>query len=156
MIVDLFYILINLCLSTSGAKDFLTIIEKRWEKLRREPSNPEQAWLIPQPSRNTWGDSREFNKVSLVSQIIGYKQRINNKNYAKCMYKYLWEAPESDFLITKLGKMEVYLPVNIPLLDYLVMATEGPTGWNYPNLLDLRRFQDRRGLTYSVLDEVED
>ena len=55
----------------SGAEDLQTIIEKRWEKLRQEPSSPELAWLIPQPSRNTSGDSREYNKVLLKSQIIG-------------------------------------------------------------------------------------
>ena len=81
-ILDLFFILNSLCFSTSGA-----------EKLRREPSNKEQAWLISQPSRNTWGEPREFNKVSLVSQIIGYKPRLNNKNNAKCMDKNLREAP---------------------------------------------------------------
>ena len=48
-------------------------------------------------------------------------------------------------VITKLGKVEDYLPVDAPLLDYLVMKTEGPTGWKYPDLQDLRRFQDRRG-----------
>ena len=88
-----------------------------------------------------------FNKVSLVSQIIGYKPRINNKDDAKCINKYLREAPESDLVITKLGKIEDYLPVYAPLLDYLVTDTEGPTGWKYSNLLDLRRFQDKRGLT---------
>ena len=98
----------NSCFSTLGAEDFRTIMEKSWEKLRREPSNPEQAWLIPQPRRNTWGDSREFHKVSLVSQIIGYKPRINDKNDAKCMDKYLREATKSDFVITKLEKVEFY------------------------------------------------
>ena len=126
-LVKLFYMLISLCFSTSGAEDFQAIIEERWEELRSKPSNMEQACLIPQPSRNSWGDTREFNKVSLVSQIIGYKPRTNNKNDAKCMDKYLREAPESDLVITKLGKVKDYLPVHTPLLDYLVMDTEGPT-----------------------------
>ena len=58
--------LISLYFSKSGAEDFQTIIEKRWEEVRCKPSNPEQTWLIPQPSRNWWGDTREFNKVNLV------------------------------------------------------------------------------------------
>ena len=66
-----FTALINIYLSTLGAKDFQTIIKKRYVEIRREPSTLEQAWLIPQSGRNTWGDFREFNKVSLVSQIIG-------------------------------------------------------------------------------------
>ena len=97
--------LISLYFSTSGAEDFQTIIEKRWEELWSKPSNLHQALLIPQPSRNSWGDTREFNKLSLVSQIIRYKPRINNKNDAKRMDKYLREAPESDLVATKLGKV---------------------------------------------------
>ena len=59
VIFNLFHILNNLYFSTLGAKDFWTTIKERWEKLRREPSSQEQAWLIPQPGRNTWGDSGE-------------------------------------------------------------------------------------------------
>ena len=76
-----------------------------------------------------WGD---FNKVSLVIQIIGYKPRINSKNDAKCMDTYLQKAQESDLVITKLGKMKDYLPVDALLLDYQAKDTEGPTLWKYP------------------------
>ena len=140
-LIKLFCMLISLYFNMLGAEYFRTIIEKRWEELRSKPSNPEQAWLIPQPSRNSWGDTRDFNKVSLVSQIIGYKPRINNKNDAECMDKYIREAPESDLGITKLGKVKDYLPVDAPLLDYLVTDTDGPTGWKYPKLQELRRFE---------------
>ena len=117
-----------------GAEDFRTIIKTRWEKLRQEPSTPEQAWSIPQPGRNTWGDSRKFNKVSLVSQIIGYRHRINTKSDAKCLDKYLGEASKAKLIITE---------------------TEGPTVWKYPKLQNLKKFQERRGLNYSVIQEVE-
>ena len=71
------------------------------------------------------------------------------------MEKYLWEASESELVIMKLGKVEDYLPVDAPLLDYLVTETEGPTGWKYSKLQHLRKFQDRRGLNYSVIVNVE-
>ena len=63
--------LISLYFSTLGAAEFRSIIENRWKELRSKPSNPEQTWLIPQPSRNWWGDTREFNKVNLVKEIVG-------------------------------------------------------------------------------------
>ena len=50
--------------------------------------------------------------------------------------------------------MKDYLPVEAPLLDYLVTDTEGPTGWKYPKLQELRKFQEKKGLTYSVLEDV--
>ena len=89
----------------------------------------EQEWLIPHPSHSAWSDSREFNKVNLVREMVGYKPRINNKNNAKCMNAYLLVFPESELVMTKLGPVKDYLPVEAPLLDYLAVETEGLTGW---------------------------
>ena len=115
----------------------------------------EQTWLIPQPKRSAWGDSKEFNQVNLVREMVRYKPRINNKNDAKCMDTYLKDAPESELVITKLGSIDDYLPVEAPLLDYLATNTEGSTGWKYPKLEMLRKFQQKLGLTYTVLEDVE-
>ena len=51
--------------------------------------------------------------------------------------------------------MKDHLPVEALLLYYLVTDTEGPTGWKYPKLQELRKFQEKQGLTYSVLEDVE-
>ena len=58
-------------------------------------------------------------------------------------------------MITKLGSIKDYLPVGAPLLDYLATDTEGHTGWKYPKIEELRKFQQKQGLTYSVLEDVE-
>ena len=42
-----------------------------------------------------------------------------------------------------------------PLLDFLDVDTEGPTGWKYPNQKNLKTYQDNKGLTFSVIKEVE-
>ena len=68
--------------------------------------------------------------MNLVREMIGYKPRINNKNDAKCMDTYLKDAPESELVITMLGSVKDYLPVEAPLLDYLATDIEGPTGGN--------------------------
>ena len=78
--------------------------------------------------------------MNLVQEIMGYKPRINNENEAKCMDKCLRRALESNLVITKLGPVKEYLPVNAPLLNYLTTDTEGPTGWKYPKLHELRMF----------------
>ena len=62
--------------------------------------------------------------MSLVSQAIGYRPRINIKSDAKCLDKYLWEASKAKLVITKLGSVKDYLPVDAQLLDYLVTETE--------------------------------
>ena len=57
--------------------------------------------------------------------MIGYKQRINNKNDTKCMDTYLRGALESELVITKLGPVKDYLPVDAPLLDYTYYRYRG-------------------------------
>ena len=61
------------------------------------------------------------------------------------MDTYLLAAPESDLVITKLSPVVNYLPVEAPLLDFLVVETSGSTGWKYPILHKLWRFQQKRG-----------
>ena len=78
--------------------------------------------------------------MSLVSQIIGYKPRINTKSDAKCLEKFLREAPESELVLMKLGNVK-----DASLLDYLVTKTEGLKEWKYPKLQDLKKLE-RRGL----------
>ena len=93
--------------------------------------------------------------MNLVREMVGYRPRINTKNDAKCMDTYLLNAPELELVMTKLRPVKDYLPVEAPLLDFLTVETEGPKGWKYPWLQELRKFQLKRGLTYSVLDDVE-
>ena len=89
-------IFIYIFFSTCGPEYFRGKIKERWRDLRRELSTAEQSWLIPHSSRSAWSDSREFHKVSLVREIIGYRPRINNKNDAKCKDTYLKRAPKSE------------------------------------------------------------
>ena len=106
---------------TQGTDEFREIIKKRWRKLRGKPTRTEQTWLIPQPSKSTWSDSLEFIKVNLVREMVGYKPRINNKKDAKCMDTYRLSTPESELVMTKLGPVKGYLPVEAPLLDLLTV-----------------------------------
>ena len=64
--LKIFFGLTSLYFSTLGAMEFRTIVERRWEELRSKPFNSEQTWLIPQPSKNSGGDTRDFNKGNLV------------------------------------------------------------------------------------------
>ena len=55
------------------------------------------------------------------------------------MDTFLRRAPESELVITKLGSVKDYLPVDAPLREYLTIDTEGPTGWKYWKLQELSR-----------------
>ena len=87
--------------------------------------------------------------------MIGYKPRINTKDDERNMRLYLRQSFKDKLVIPKTGLNKEFLPMGAPLLDFLTVDTEGPTGWKYPRLEDLRYYQTNRGLTFSVLEEVE-
>ena len=71
------------------------------------------------------------------------------------MRLYLRQSFKDKLVIPKALLNKEFLPMGAPLLDFLTVETEGPTGWKYPKLEDLREYQSNRGLTFSVLEEVE-
>ena len=141
--------------SGAGAREFKQRIETRWDEERAKTSSPSQTWLIPQPRSNSWGDTKLHNKVNLMKDMIGYKPRINTKDDEKKIRLYLRKLLKDKLVIPKTGLNEEFLPMGAPLLDFLTVDTEGPSGWKYPRLEELRSYQVNRGLTFSVLEEVE-
>ena len=87
--------------------------------------------------------------------MIGYKPRINTKDDKKNMRLYLKKSFKDKLVIPRTGLDEEFMPMGAPLLDCLTVDTEGPAGWKYPKLEELRSYQVNRGLTFSVLKEVE-
>ena len=79
-----------------GANEFKQTVEKRWDEERNRISTPSQTWLIPHPKSSSWGDLKDYNKVSLVKNIIGYTPRINTKGDERNMRIYLKRSSKSD------------------------------------------------------------
>ena len=86
--------------------------------------------------------------------IILYRFRTYLHKYMN-MKIYLEKSSKSELAILKGGLNKRYLPVGAPLLDFLAVDTEGPTGWKYPNQKNLKTYQDNKGLTFSVIKKVE-
>ena len=93
--------------------------------------------------------------MNLGKNIIGYKPRINTKNDEKNMRIYLERSSKSELAISKGGINKRYWPMGAPLLDFLAVETEGPKGLKYPSRENLKTYQNNKGLTFSVLKEVE-
>ena len=87
--------------------------------------------------------------------MIGYTPRINAKDDERNMRTYLKKSPKAKLVIPKGGLNKEYLPKGVPLLDFLMVEKEGSAGWKYPELKELRSYQDNRGLTFWVLKEVK-
>ena len=99
----IYLVLITLYFSGVRAPQFRRRVEKRWDEERNRTFTPSQTWLIPQPRLNSWGDSKIYNKVNLVKDMIGYKPRINTKNDERNMRTYLKKSPKDELVIPKAG-----------------------------------------------------
>ena len=62
----------------------------------------------------------------------GYTPRINTKDDERNIRTYLKKSPKDELVIPKAGLNEEYLPMGVPLLDFLTVETEGSAGWKYP------------------------
>ena len=147
--------LITLYFSGIGASEFKQIVEKRLDEERNRISTPSQTWLIPHPKSSSWGDLKDYNKVSLVKNIIGYTPRITTKGDERNMIIYLERLSKFELAIPKEGTNKRYLLMGAPILDFLAVEAEGLAGWKYPSLKSLKTYQNNKGLTFSVLKEVE-
>ena len=88
--------------------------------------------LISQEGEKVWGEKRIGNKVDMIAQIVGFKHRINTGRDQICMQRYLSHVSRSGLDMPTMLSLEQFLPVDAPLLYYLVHD-----GWKYSKLKDL-------------------
>ena len=128
------------------------------EKLVMERSkvfDPEMRMLIPPQYPKVWGEQRAGNKVGMVSELIGYRHRINTGRDEKCMSLYLRRVSPDGLDCPSVLTQEEFLPAKAPLLDFLVEDTKRNDAWKYPKLEELEKYQKFRGLNLSMLDRIE-
>jgi hypothetical protein len=125
------------------------------ERFRSIDYNRSHSLLIPQIGEKTWGEQRTFSKVGMVAGIVRFRHRIGTKRDRHCMVKYLENVSSSRLNIPSFGERKDFLPMGAPLLDYLEDDISKSEGWMFPRIEDLQGFQDHRGLSWKMKEEVE-
>ena len=147
--------IIMLYFSSVDTDEFRKRIKERLIKQRSKEFNPSLSLLIPQEGEKIWGEKRKANKVEMLGQLIGYRHKMNTGKDDIYMRKYLTKVSKTglnkpDYLRTK-----EFLPIDAPLVDFLIEDTAGLDGWKYPKLEELKYFQENRGLNLGMLAEIE-
>ena len=148
------YIIISY-FSSVDTEEFRKRIKERLIKQRSKEFNPSLSLLIPQEGEKVWGEKRKANKVEMLGQLVRYRHKINTGKDDIYMRKYLTKVSKMglnkpDYLRTK-----EFLPIDAPLVDFLIEDTTGLDGWKYPKLDELKYFQENRGLNLGMLAEIE-
>ena len=125
------------------------------ERFRSIDYNRSHSLLIPQIGEKTWGEQRTFSKVGMVAGTVGFRHRIGTKRDCHCMVKYLENVSSNRLNIPSFGERKDFLPMGAPLLDYLEDNISKSEGWMFPRVEDLRSFQNHRGLSWKMKEEVE-
>ncbi len=137
------------------ADDFLKNIKRRIEEERSREYDESMRMLIPQPEEMLWGEKRIGNKAAMIGEIVGGKPRINNGQDTACMQRYITRVSKDGLDQPRFLRVNQYLPVEAPLLDYLVEDTKRVDGWKYPELEELEFYQKNRGLNLEMLKQIE-
>ena len=148
------YIII-LYFSSLDTEELRKRVKERLIKQRSKESDSSFSLLIPQEGEKVWGEQRKANKVDMLSKLVGYRHRINTKKDNSYMTKYLTRVDLKGLDKPDYLRMKEFLPADAPLLDFLVEDTKGLDGWKYPKLNELLFYQDNRGLSLKMLEEIE-
>ena len=148
------YIIISY-FSSVDTEEFRKRIKERLIKQQSKEFDPSLSLLIPQEGEKVWGEKRKANKVEMLGQLVRYRHKINTGKDDIYMRKYLTKVSKMglnkpDYLRTK-----EFLPIDAPLVDFLIEDTTGLDGWKYPKLDELKYFQENRGLNLGMLAEIE-
>ena len=130
-------------------------VKRRLEEQRSKEVTLSMSLLNPQDGEKVWGEKRIGNKVNMIAQVVGFRHRINTGRDQTCMQKYLSRVSKTGLDMPSMLRSEQFLPVDAPLLDYLVYDVKKPEGWKYPKLKELEGYQSNRGLNLGMLKEIE-
>ena len=147
--------LIYLLFRLLTTEEFRRRIKERMLQQRRMDVSPQMMMLIPPQETKVWGEKRIGNKIDMIAEMIGYKPRINSGRDDPCMSLYLSRVSRSGLDQPSMLTREQFLPVDAPLLDFLVEDVKNPDGWKYPRLEDLEQYQVHRGLSLDMLQRIE-
>ena len=138
-----------------STEDFARRIKRRIEEERSKQYDESMRMLIPQIGEKVWGEKRAGNKVDMIGEMVKFKPRINTGNDNACMKKYLSCVSRDRLDQPSMLRREKFLPVDAPLLDYLVESSKKVVGWKYPRMEELEYYQANRGLSLEMLKQVE-
>ena len=111
--------------------------------------------LIPKPDHNLWSKGNVYDRPILMQKYLGYRPVMNKGGDQKCMEKFLQKVIISGMQDPKLDTFRNLLPAGAPVLDFLSVYMEKSEDWKYPPRDTISYFQNERGLSYEMLNQVK-
>ena len=122
---------------------------------RSKPTSQEMQMLIPRGSINPWRASGDLEKSILISSYCGYCPVMGRGCDRSCMAQYLRKVKVDGVQIPRGTRFSDFLPAGAPILDFLSVSMEKMECWKYPSISEIRFYQENRGLSLKMLQEVQ-
>ena len=126
---------------------------------RKRLAEQKDRMLVSQSSISLWGKGKTLDKFNIVKAITGdsTKHKPGWGNDGRCMREFLAKLPEpSQVLDPKITPWLDFIPENAPIIDYLVVhVEENNDSWKLPSISLLKKLQDNRSLSYSIIDQCD-
>ena len=121
---------------------------------RSQPSSQEMQMLIPRGPINPWRATGDLEKSILISSYCGYCPVMGVGCDRNCMAQYLRKVKVDGIQIPRDTRFSDFLPAGAPILDFLSVSMEKMECWRYPSISEIRFYQENRGLSVKMLQEV--
>ena len=139
-------------ISSQQLKDMAT---KSMINARARIATPEDEILVPKPDSNLWNKGNIYDRPVLMQKYLGYRPVMNKGRDQECMERFLPKIIVSGVQDPKLDTFRNLLPAGAPILDFLSVQMEKSEDWKYPPRDTITFFQNERGLSYEMLNQVE-
>ena len=136
-------------------RNLMTRAARIMMEARRSPSSEEMQILIRRDPINPWRASGQLEKASLMSWYVNHRPVMGRGRDKSVMMTFMKKVNQAGIQIPVGTKFEEFLPAGAPILDFLAVSMEKMECWQFPTKPEIRKFQQNRGLSYSMLQEVE-
>ena len=150
---------ITLFFRTLTTRDLEDSAKDRVDQSRTMCYGSGHSILVPHPRNMRWGKDKLLNSYSLVGAINNKAPNPGRGQDAECMHRFLKKGEEqhSSYRLQdpELTSIKDMLVTESPLLDYLAVDLEKPSGWKVLDKEKVNWYQRNRSLTYEMLKQVE-
>jgi hypothetical protein len=125
------------------------------KECRMETPGTNHGFLIPRIEEEIWNKSGAAHKANIIREFTGKYPVMNQFHDAECMDKFLNVVIPNGLQDPGLVPTDQFLPAGSSVLDFLAVSRERQDTWSILPREEILAYQQNRGLSYKMLDEIQ-
>ena len=125
------------------------------KECRMETPGINHEFLVPRIEEEIWNKSGAAYKANIIREFTGKFPVMNQFHDAECMDKFLNVVIPNGLQDPELVPTDQFLPAGSSVLDFLAVSRERQDTWSLLPREEILAYQQNRGLSYKMLDEIQ-